>query len=90
MEYLGFHAVKLHHPLQSNGQAGEEEFEILRKKVVKRGDKNIPSTCVSIFSGNAHVNAKNNQILEGIEGEEYSIEVMIRHNIKSMKKHSIY
>ena len=72
------------------GQAGEEEFEILRKKVVKRGDKNIPSTCVSIFSGNAHVNAKNNQILEGIEGEEYTIEILIRHNLKSMKSYTPY
>ena len=54
------------------GQAEEEEFEILRKQVFKKGDKRIPSTCVSVFSGNAQVNAKNRQILENIEGVEYT------------------
>ena len=72
------------------GQAGEEEFEILRKRVLKRGDKNIPSTCVSVFSGNKHVNAKNNQVLEDIEGVEYKIEIVIRHNIKSMQNYTPY
>ena len=72
------------------GQAGEEEFEILRKHVVKRGDKSIPSTCVSVFSGNAQVNAKNSQILESIEGVEYNIEIQIRHNIKSMTNYVPY
>ena len=66
------------------GQAEEEEFEILRKRVFKRGDRSIPSTCVSVFSGNAQVNAKNSQILENIEGVEYTSEIVIRHNIKSM------
>ena len=66
------------------GQAGEDEFEILRKRVFKRGDRSIPSTCVSVFSGNAQVNAKNSQILESIEGVEYKIEILIKHNIKSM------
>ena len=72
------------------GQAGEEEIEILSKRVFKRGDKMIPSTCVSIFSGNAYVNAKNKQVLECIEGEEYSIEIIIRHNLKSMKNYTPY
>ena len=66
------------------GQADEEEFEILRKQIFKKGDKRIPSTCVSVFSSNAQVNAKNAQILESIEGVEYTIEMIIRHNIKSM------
>ena len=72
------------------GHAGEEEFEILRKHVFKRGDKRIPSTCVSVFSGNAQVNAKNSQILENIEGVEYKIEIQIRHNIKSMQNYVPY
>ena len=72
------------------GQADEEEFEILRKHVVKRGDKSIPSTCVSVFSGNAQVNAKNAQILESIEGVEYNSEIVIRHGIKSMQNYTPY
>ena len=72
------------------GQAGEEEIEILRKQVVKKGDKRIPSTCVSVFSGNAQVNAKNAQILESIEGVQYTIEIVIRHNIKSMQNYTPY
>ena len=69
------------------GQAGEEEFETLRKRVFKKGDRRIPSTCVSVFSGNAQVNAKNSQILESIEGVEYKIEIQIRHTIKSLKNY---
>ena len=72
------------------GQAGEDEFEILRQRVFKRGDRNIPSTCVSVFSGNAQVNAKNSQILESIEGDEYKIEMQIRHNLKSMSNYVPY
>ena len=72
------------------GQAGEEEFEILRRRIFKRGDKNIPSTCVSVFSNNAYVNAKNNQVLENIEGVEYTIEILIRHNLKSMQNYTPY
>ena len=72
------------------GQAGEDEFEILRQRVFKRGDRNIPSTCVSVFSGNAQVNAKNSQILESIEGAEYKSEIQIRHNLKSMSNYVPY
>ena len=72
------------------GQAGEDEFEILRQRVFKKGDRSIPSTCVSVFSGNAQVNAKNSQILESIEGAEYKSEIQIRHNLKSMSNYVPY
>ena len=49
--------------------------DTLRKQVFKRGDKRIPLTCVSVFSGNAQVNAKNSQILENIDESVYNISI---------------
>ena len=70
------------------GKAGEEEFEILKKRVYKRTDDKIPSNCVSIYSNNQMVNLKNNTVLDSIEGAEFTSEMKIRHNLKCLEKYS--
>ena len=72
------------------GKAGEEEFEILKKRVYKRTDDKIPSNCVSIYSNNQLVNLKNNTVLDSIEGAEFTSEMKIRHNLKCLEKYSPY
>ena len=54
------------------GEAGEEEFEILKKRVYKRTDDKIPSDSVSVYSNNELVNLKNNTVLHSIEGDEFT------------------
>ena len=70
------------------GEVGEEEFEILKKRVFKRTDDKIPSNCVSVYSNNAYVNLKNTTVLDSIEGVEYTSEIKIRHNLKCMEKYT--
>ena len=70
------------------GKAGEEEFEILKKRVYKRTDDKIPSNCVSIYSNNQLVNLKNNTVLDSIEGTEFTSEMKIRHNLKCLEKYT--
>ena len=70
------------------GEVGEEEFEILKKRVFKRTDDKIPSNCVSVYSNNMYVNLKNNTVLDSIEGAEFTSEMKIRHNLKCLEKYT--
>lgn len=56
-----------------------EDIEELKKRVVPRDSSLIPSDSIHIYARNVDVNQRNEQCLEVIDGQEYSIDAYVQH-----------
>ena len=63
------------------GEVDEEDVDELEKRVFSRNDPTIEDTSVFIFSANAAANLKNAEVMERLDGIQYTVKAKVRHHV---------
>ena len=63
------------------GEVDEVDFEELEKRVFCRNDPIIEDSSVFVFSQNNYANEKNLEVMERLDGIEYTVKAKVRHHV---------
>ena len=63
------------------GEVDEVDFEELEKRVFCRNDPIIEDSSVFVFSQNNYANEKNTEVMERLDGIEYTVKAKVRHHV---------
>ena len=63
------------------GEVNEEDVDKLEERVCSRNDPMIEDSSVFIFSANAKANQKNAEVMERLDGIQYTVKARVRHHV---------
>ena len=63
------------------GEVDENDFDELEKRVFYRNDPSIEDSSVFIYSQNDYCNQKNTEVMQRLEGIEYTVKAKVRHHV---------
>ena len=63
------------------GEVDEEDVDKLEERVCSRNDPMIEDSSVFIFSANAKANQKNAEVMERLDGIQYTVKARVRHHV---------
>ena len=63
------------------GEVDDNDVDELEKRVFSRNNPTIEDTSVFIFSANAAANKKNVEVMERLDGIQYTVKARVRHHV---------